>query len=146
MISASPGRAAKADEPDKMCIANCAFHVAAALRNKDLAEMYLSAMEDESNVAKARRYRDFVLFLRNGARWKEGGILVLNKLVLLTSSLSFPKHICHEYLDAAGEDGESQSYGLRIEHVDGDRMAISVERPDSGCGLVSRYFDGEKTA
>jgi len=54
-------------EPDKMCIANCAFHVAAALRNKDLAEMYLSAMEGESNVAKAREYRDFVLFLRNSA-------------------------------------------------------------------------------
>jgi hypothetical protein len=61
---------------------------------------------------------------------EEGGILELNKLVLLTSSRSFPNQIYHEYLDAAGEDGESQSYGLRIEHVDGDRMAISVERPD----------------
>jgi hypothetical protein len=52
----------------------------------------------------------------------------LEKLVLLTSSRSFPNQICHEYLDATGEDGES--YGLRIEHIDGDSIAISVERPD----------------
>jgi hypothetical protein len=52
-------------EQDKMCVANCAFHVALSLRDKDLAEMYLSAMEDESNVAKARKYRDFVISLRN---------------------------------------------------------------------------------
>src|SRR5487761_1758098 len=52
-------------EPDKMCVANCSFHAAAALGDKDLAEMYLSAMEDESDVAKATEYRDFVLSLRN---------------------------------------------------------------------------------
>ena len=49
---------------------------------------------------------------------------------MLTSSRAFPNQIYHEYLEATGEDGESQSYGLRIEHIDGDSIAISVERPD----------------
>ncbi len=44
-----------------MCVANCAFHVASAVGDKDLVEMYLSAMEGESNAAKARDYRDFLI-------------------------------------------------------------------------------------
>lgn len=51
-------------EPDKMCVANCAFHVASALEDRELVEMYLFAMEDETNAAKAMEYRDFVMSLR----------------------------------------------------------------------------------
>lgn len=50
-------------EPDKMCVANCAFHLASAVGDKGLVEMYLSAMEGESSAAKARDYRDFLISL-----------------------------------------------------------------------------------
>ena len=47
-------------EPDKMYVANCAFHVASAVGDKDLVEMYLCAMEGELD---ASTYRDFVISL-----------------------------------------------------------------------------------
>ena len=54
-------------EPDKMYVANCAFHVASAVGDKDLVEMYLSAVEGESDASftegNASTYRDFVISL-----------------------------------------------------------------------------------
>ena len=54
-------------EPDKMYVANCAFHVASAVGDKDLVEMYLSAMEGKSDASfaeeNASTYRDFVISL-----------------------------------------------------------------------------------
>jgi hypothetical protein len=51
-------------EPDKMYVANCAFHVASAVGDKDLVEIYLCAMEGELD---ASAYRDFVISL-----WESG--------------------------------------------------------------------------
>jgi hypothetical protein len=51
-------------EPDKMHVANCAFHVASGVGDKDLVEMYLCAMEGESD---ASAYRDFVI-----SAWESG--------------------------------------------------------------------------
>ena len=50
-------------EPEKMYVANCIFHVASAVGDKELVEMYLSAMEGELDAAKASSYKDFVISL-----------------------------------------------------------------------------------
>ncbi|MGA2875068.1 MAG: hypothetical protein ABSE82_05950 [Nitrososphaerales archaeon] len=60
-------------EPDQMNVANCAFHVACAVGDKDLVELYLSAMDKELD---ASTYRDFVISLwendRNGIQRRAG--------------------------------------------------------------------------
>ena len=50
-------------EPDLMTIANCAFHVALAVKDKDLTMLYLKAVENTDNTVKAIEERDFVLKL-----------------------------------------------------------------------------------
>jgi hypothetical protein len=52
-------------EPDAMFVANCAYHVALGIRDKGLVQLYLSAMEGNSNGNKAREYRDFLFALQN---------------------------------------------------------------------------------
>lgn len=48
----------------------------------------------------------------------------------LSPSQLFPDQIYHEYLESKEENRGTQTYGVRIEHIGGDRIAISVERPD----------------
>ncbi|MDV3293444.1 MAG: hypothetical protein LYZ70_04160 [Nitrososphaerales archaeon] len=55
-------------EKDQMTVANCAFHVALAVKDKALAELYLKAVKGMDDDAKAARLRNFVLEL-----WEKAG-------------------------------------------------------------------------
>ncbi len=61
------GSSAESYEPEEMCVANCAFHVASAVADKGLVEMYLCAMEGEKDASKAREYRDYLFSLQSGS-------------------------------------------------------------------------------
>jgi hypothetical protein len=63
-------------ETDAMTVANCAFHVALAVKDKALVGLYLKAVEGEDDAGKAIRERNFVLELwerRTRAEAEAGG-------------------------------------------------------------------------
>lgn len=57
-------------EPDAMFVANCAYHIALGIRDKGLVQLYLSAMEGNTNGNKAGEYRDFLFSLQNDRKMK----------------------------------------------------------------------------
>ena len=61
------GSSAESYEPEDTCVANCAFHVASAVADKGLVEMYLCAMEGEKDASKAREYRDYLFSLQSAS-------------------------------------------------------------------------------
>ena len=110
-----------------MYVANCIFHVASAVGDKDLVEMYLSAMEGESDASRgnASTYRDFVISL-----WESDLMTCRQFCPALTESLKwkrdvgcnlfvpsqmFPNQIYHERLKSSPR--VKTEYGLRVEHV-----------------------------